>query len=217
MIRPRKITPGIRIAVLRAGRELHVRVRHHRHELCPGGRLERMPGLIAAPRPRRRAKPRAVRHQMADLDVGDAAERIVRQRQLRHVLDDRIVERQQPAIAQLHDRDAGERLRDGRPVIDRGVGRGVFAIEILKAFGVARHDRTVAHDHQAAAGDPGLAKQLPVAFDDPIPSGGRRCTEDEATKHISAAAPAIRRLMVAPYSTASSWTIGLRGGASSER
>ena len=38
--------------------------------------------------------------------------------QLRHVLDRRIVERQQPAVAQLHDRDAGERLGDRGPVED---------------------------------------------------------------------------------------------------
>ena len=81
-----------------------------------------MPRLVAAPRPGRRAEARAVRHQVADLHLRDIAERIVREPQLRHVLDDRIVERQQAAIAQLHDRDAGEGLGDRGPVIDRVVG-----------------------------------------------------------------------------------------------
>jgi hypothetical protein len=57
-----------------------------------------------------------VRHQVADLHLRDVAERIVREPQLRHVLDDRVVEREQAAIAQLHDRDTGERLGDRSPV-----------------------------------------------------------------------------------------------------
>jgi hypothetical protein len=59
-----------------------------------------------------------VRHQVPDRDLRDVPERIVDLPQLRHALDGGIVERQQPAIAQLHDRDARERLGHERIVGD---------------------------------------------------------------------------------------------------
>ena len=156
----------IRVAVLRPRFERHVRVRHHRDDLLPRRRLEGMPGPVAAPGPGGRAEAGAVRHQVTDLHLRDVAERVVGQTQLRHVLHDGIVERQPATIAELHDRDAGEGLRDRGPVVNRlGVDRP-FRVEILIALDVARDDPAVAHDHQRAAGDARLVQQVAVAGDD---------------------------------------------------
>src|SRR5678810_961637 len=43
---------GIRVAVARARTKLELLIRHHRHELVPRRRLERLPGPALAVRPR---------------------------------------------------------------------------------------------------------------------------------------------------------------------
>ena len=162
------------------GPEQQLGVREHRDDLFPARRLERMPRLVAAPRPRAGAEARAVRHQLPDGDLRDVAERIVNLPQLRHVLDRRIVERQQPAIAQLHDRDAGQRLRDRRPVVDRLFVHRPLRREILVAVEGLRGHGPVLHEHQAAADDARLLDALSIQRHDPcrgIASGGRLCEE----------------------------------------
>ena len=67
----------IRVAILRARLEEQLRVRKHRHDLLPARRLERMPRLVAAPRPRAGAEAAAVRHQVTDGHLRHVAERVV--------------------------------------------------------------------------------------------------------------------------------------------
>ena len=88
------------------------------------------------------------------------------------VLDDGIVERQQSAIAQLHDRDARERFCNRRPVVDGAVAHRLPAFQVLQPFVHADDDLSVADDHQAAAGDAASFQRAPVAVGDGGPAGG---------------------------------------------
>ena len=58
--------------------------------------------------------------QHADGDVVDGPEAVVDLTELRKPARDGVVEREAAAIAQLHDRDRGQGLRDRRPVVDGG-------------------------------------------------------------------------------------------------
>ena len=134
-----------------------------------------MPRLVAAPRPGAGAEAGAVRHQVADRHLRDVAERVVDLPQLGHVLDRRIVERQQAAIAQLHDRDAGERLGDRRPVKDRLLVNGPLRRRVLEALERLVDDRAVPDEHQAAADDARFSHTLMIERCDSGPMVARRC------------------------------------------
>src|SRR6185503_14312996 len=69
------------------------------------------------------------------------------------VLDRRVVERQPAAIAQLHDGDAGERLRNRGPVEDRVFVDAAPGVAVLIALERLVHDAAVLDEHQAAADD----------------------------------------------------------------
>ena len=182
---------------MRARPELQLGVRHHRDDLRPARRLERMPRLVAAPRPGAGAEAGAVRHQVADRHLRDVAERVVDLAQLGHVLDRRIVERQQPAIAQLHDRDAGERLGDRRPVIDRLLVDGALRRAILVALERLVRDRAVLHEHQAAADDAGLLDALMVERGDARPgvAAGRRLQRERGGQRERGEKPNHQRIV----------------------
>ena len=110
-----------------------------------------------------------MRHQMPDRDLRDVPERIVDLPQLRHVLDGGIVEREQAAIAQLHDRDAGERLGNRCPVVNRLFVDRALRREILIALERLVDDLAVPHEHQAAAGDVRLPEALVIEGRDARP------------------------------------------------
>jgi hypothetical protein len=111
---------------------------------------------------------------MPDRDLRDVAERIVDFPQLRHVLDGGIVERQQAAIAQLHDRDAREGLGDRRPVINRLFVHAGLRREILIALECPVGDLAVLHEHEAAPGDACLLHPIVIDRRDPRPRVARR-------------------------------------------
>ena len=161
---------GIRIGESRARWEQQFGVGKHRHELLPPGRLVRLPRLVSAPWPRRGAESGAVRHQVADGHLADVAERIVDGAQFGDVTDDGVVERQAPAIAQLHDRDAGERLRDGRPVEDGLLVDRLLRVEVLQPVPGAGDRSAVVHDPQAAADDSGLLQSGRVEAREALPA-----------------------------------------------
>src|SRR5215475_14301266 len=74
--------------------------------------------------------------------------------QLRNVLDERIVEREQAAIAQLHNRDSGEGFRHRGPVIRRvivdGLGLALATVVVVQHhFAIADEDETTANDSVA--------------------------------------------------------------------
>ena len=143
---------GIGIAVARARREQHLRIRQHRFELRPGRGLERLPFLVA-PGPRPVPEAGAVAHQLPQRDCVRVAERIVDPGEFRDVTDDRIVERQQAAIAKLHDRDPGHRLGDRRPMIDGPFVDRHMRVRILLAQMIGDDGAAVANDVEAAPGD----------------------------------------------------------------
>jgi hypothetical protein len=119
-------------------------------------------GCHGASPPQGGAKTAAVRHEVPDLHLRDVAERVVDGPEFGDELDHRIIERQQPAIAQLHDGDARERLRDGRPVIDGLRVDRPLRLDVLVSLARVRHHAAVVDDHQAAADDARFSKVLTV-------------------------------------------------------
>src|SRR5262249_32102838 len=92
----------------------------------------------------------------------DIAVRVVHEAQLRHVLHRRVVQREVSAVAKLHDRDAGQRLRDRGPVIDRLLVDGAPGREILIALEGAMNRGAAADEHQTAADDAGVLDALVI-------------------------------------------------------
>jgi hypothetical protein len=147
---------GVAVAPLRTRRELDRRVRQHRHQLAPLRRLVRMPVLVAAPRPGRRAEPRRMRHQVPQRDGRHRPERIAHGAQFGHEVDHRLLELQLAAVAQLHHREAGERLGAARPV---EVGVAVDATAgpaVGMAVAGEELDVLALHGQQRRADDAGL-------------------------------------------------------------
>ena len=139
-----------------------------------------MPRLVATPRPRAGTQSRAVRHQAPDGHLSDVAERIVDLAQFRHVLDGRIIEREPPPVAQLQDGDAGQRLGDRCPVIDRLVVHGPFRREILVADVVLCVDLAAFDEQEAAADDADLLDSSSVQGGDARPCvAGSGCALDQ--------------------------------------
>src|SRR5262249_54312918 len=136
-----------------ARRELDLRVGHHRDQLRPLRRLVRVPVLVAAPRPRRAAEAGRMRQQVAKRDRADVAERIVHGAQLGREVDGLLVEPQEPAVAQLHQRDARERLRAARPVEDRVAVDRALLLAVGEAVRGEAELVGAAHEQQAAADD----------------------------------------------------------------
>ena len=91
-----------------------------------------------------------------------------------HVLHDRIVERDQAAVAQLQNADRRERLGDRRPVEDRVVVDRQIPRGIAHAVVRARGDGAVLDEGDAAADDGVLRKGRSVSRNESRPSGGGR-------------------------------------------
>ena len=144
---------GIRVRVTRTRPEVQLLIWHHRDELIPRRRLERLPRLTVRVRPGRVLKAGRVRHQHAQRNAVDHAVRIVHLSELGHVTSDRLIEREAATIVQLHDRDRRERLGDRAPVEDRACVDALLRRSIGPAVIVAVDDATVAHDEHAGAYD----------------------------------------------------------------
>ena len=106
-------------------------------------RFVRMPGLVAAPGPRRHARSRGVAEQVPNGDVAHWAVGVVHVSQLREVVDDRVVQAQHPSIPQLHDGYSRERLSDRGPMVDRVLVHGPVCGHVGKAKELSRQDLVV--------------------------------------------------------------------------
>ena len=95
-------------------------------------------------------------HQHPDRDLRDVAERVVHAPQLGHEGDNGRVQRQQAAIAELHDRDAREGLGDRRPVVDRRRRGRRPGLAVLISNRLVRQHLAVPDHQQAGADDAGL-------------------------------------------------------------
>ena len=152
---PREIDePRIRVAVLRAGFE------HAAAGTASSRRADSTSSARTAPRLRRRrtATSDSESRPNATAASGSVMLSIIPYgswicAQLRHPPRDLVVERQLAAIAELHDRDRGERLRDRSPVEDRAVVDALARCLVGEPVVVAREDLAVAHDERAGADD----------------------------------------------------------------
>ncbi len=142
---------GIRVAELLARRERQLLVRHHRHQLRPLGRLERLPRLTVAVGPGGTLKPRRVVEQHANRDLVNPAVRIVHAPQLRNVAGDLVLQRQPPFVPQLQNGNGREHLGDRAPVEDRVVIHEPFRRSIAVPGIVLGDHLPVAHVEDAGA------------------------------------------------------------------
>ncbi len=125
-----------------------------------------------------------MREEHAERDAVDHAVRIVQEAQLGEVARDPVVERELPAVAQLHDRDRRERLGDRPPVVDGPVGGGHVRGAVLLAHVDARQDPALAHHERARADDPvGGGVGAEVAGEG-VPAGGRGGRRLRIGRHI---------------------------------
>jgi len=90
-------------------------------------------------------------------------EGVVHHAQLRHELHHRVVEPEQAAVAQLHYGDAGERLRDRRPVKDCVLVHSALRREIGEAVELAREQLTAAHEPERTSHHALLVERAVVA------------------------------------------------------
>src|SRR6185503_1578833 len=79
------------------------------------------------------------------------AVRIVDCAQLRQVFEDWVIELQSSAIAQLHDRNSRERLRDGRPVIDSVLVHRLLLFDIRFSRKISGNNLALMDEHEAAS------------------------------------------------------------------
>ena len=135
---------GIAVAEPGARRKGKLLIGHHRDQLLPARRLERFPRPSLAVGPGGILEAGGMREQHPERDVVHGAEAVVHLSELRNVPRDRVVQREQAAIAQLHDRDRGERLRDRSPVIDPARIRRRPALPIAEAVRMLREDPAAA-------------------------------------------------------------------------
>ena len=73
--------------------------------------------------------------------------------QLGHVADDRVVEREEPAVAELHDRDGGQRLGDRCVVKNAALRDRLAAGPIGESVLVMRHHPPIVQQGDAGADD----------------------------------------------------------------
>ena len=100
-----------------------------------------------------------MRQQHPDRDVADRAERVVHLGELGEVAGRVFVERQPATIAQLHHRDRGEGLGDGRPVEQGALvdpltqGSVAEPILVVRLHPAVPHDEHAPPDHAVAGGE----------------------------------------------------------------
>ena len=174
-----QVVAEVRVLVLARGRDGHARPVESRQSLLHGRprvHLRVVVGVLAL-------EAGLVGEEPADGHVLDGAERVGDGGELRQVSDERVVEAQQPSVAQLQDRHGGEELRDGGDAKQRvGVGSPA-GVEVGEAAArapgeaVARHRRRPPHP---AGGRPGRRC-------------GSRASRRSATASIGLLLAAVRR------------------------
>lgn len=144
----------IGVAEARAWLEGYVCVGKHGNDLRPLRGLEGLPRFVVVmPGPRSITKAAGMSHDMTDSDLINGSEAIVSGSQLGQVFHQRVIEREQAAIAKLHDGDTRECLGAGGPVIGGVCVDGRLRRLCLYSVVVAKDNFTVVEDGEAAAED----------------------------------------------------------------
>jgi hypothetical protein len=115
-----------------------------------------------------------VRQQHAERDVPDRALGRVDLAQLRQPGDDAVVEREEAAVPELHDGDGGERLGDGRPVVDGALVHGLAQLAVGEAAEVPCRHPAVLHQHRAGTDDAVARREGVHGLYEPVPAAWRR-------------------------------------------
>src|SRR6185312_17259821 len=124
---------------------------HHRHQLLPAGRLERLPGQAPPVRPGGILEAGGVGEEHANGDLIDRPEAVVDLPQLRHVAGDLVVQCELAPVAQLHDGDGGERFGDRGPVEDGALLHPLLPIPVSPAVLVVSRNLPIIQKKRAGA------------------------------------------------------------------